>query len=317
VPFPVAILFDALAVQRLFATLGREVPLMGQARARIAAEAVHLSLPGGAVLADGANAVWLAAFGVPMAEAATVTGERRCLVMQAHAVYIVLAGAAGFATLAKVSQALFGTGVLAWGVLAGAAAPLALSCAIRGAFRNRAGARVHGLLASSAACLPARVARHALAWLDARSAAFSDADGAALRLARVPLGATVTAIALFFAGWMCESVESFVVVRLAHAPASVGFVDVMAFEAAVSLVRAAAPFAPAGLGLVDVGYVAVLRVLGVEDADVVAPAFVLLKRAKELVWVLIGYAAALVRTTPARTRSFVGTGSGLHLPPPA
>jgi hypothetical protein len=331
VPFPLAILFDAYGVRALFAALGRAVPLAGQARARIAAEAIHLSLPGGAVLADGANAWWLARRGIPMSEAAVVTGVRRGLVMRAHAAYIVVASVLGSATLARIAIGAFGTPWPAVLVLVGAAAPLALSFALFGAFQGDACARLHAAAARVAARLPAAVARPALVWLAARAAAFRAADGAVRRFARVPAPAMFEAAVFFFAAWLCESAESYVIVRLAHAPASLGFVEVMAFEAGLSLVRSAAPFAPSGLGLLDLGYVAVFRILGIPDAEVVAPAFVMLKRAKELVWILVGYAALLAHRArpgparkalvpapvPIRAAPFVGPGSALHLPPPA
>jgi hypothetical protein len=76
-------------------------------------------------------------------------------------------------------------------------------------------------------------------------------------------------------------------------------------EAGLSLVRSAAVIAPSGLGIVDLGYGAVLPALGADAG--VAAAFVLLKRAKEAAWVLAGYAVlAALRgraATPAPSAS--------------
>jgi uncharacterized membrane protein YbhN (UPF0104 family) len=46
---------------------------------------------------------------------------------------------------------------------------------------------------------------------------------------------------------------------------------------------------PAGLGVQDLGYVLFLKALGVPDATTVGTAFVLMKRGKDLFWVLLGF----------------------------
>jgi uncharacterized membrane protein YbhN (UPF0104 family) len=63
----------------------------------------------------------------------------------------------------------------------------------------------------------------------------------------------------------------------------------MVIETALILVRALAVPVPAGLGVQDAGYVLCLRALGVPDATTVGTAFVLLKRGKDLFWVVLGF----------------------------
>ena len=55
------------------------------------------------------------------------------------------------------------------------------------------------------------------------------------------------------------------------------------------MVRSVAVPVPAGLGVQDVGYVLCLKALGVPDATNVGTAFVLLKRGKDLFWILLGF----------------------------
>ena len=62
-------------------------------------------------------------------------------------------------------------------------------------------------------------------------------------------------------------------------------------------------FAPAGIGVQDVGYLAVLNAYGVPDANAIGPAFVVLKRMKELVFVAFGYALFVQRPQPAATQT--------------
>jgi uncharacterized membrane protein YbhN (UPF0104 family) len=63
----------------------------------------------------------------------------------------------------------------------------------------------------------------------------------------------------------------------------------MVIEATLILVRAMAVPVPAGLGVQDAGYVLCLRALAVPDATTVGAAFVLLKRGKDLFWILLGF----------------------------
>ena len=76
------------------------------------------------------------------------------------------------------------------------------------------------------------------------------------------------------------------------------FAAVLAFEPVVSFARSAAFFIPAGLGVQDAGYMALLRAAGIPDAINRAAAFVLLKRFKELFWIAVGW-MLLLANAPA------------------
>jgi len=101
----------------------------------------------------------------------------------------------------------------------------------------------------------------------------------------------VAAGACFALLFLAESAETFVLLRLLGA--EMGFAQVMAVEPLVSLLRALAFFVPAGLGVQDLGYVALLRLVGVPRAAAVGAGFVLLKRMKELVWTTVGWSVLL------------------------
>jgi uncharacterized membrane protein YbhN (UPF0104 family) len=65
---------------------------------------------------------------------------------------------------------------------------------------------------------------------------------------------------------------------------------------------------PAGIGVQDAGYVAFFGAFGVPDAATLGVAFVIVKRAKELLWIAVGLALFLV----------LGDGPGpLAIPAPA
>jgi uncharacterized membrane protein YbhN (UPF0104 family) len=92
---------------------------------------------------------------------------------------------------------------------------------------------------------------------------------------------------LLVVAWLLESVEAFVLLRLAGAPLSL--IEVLSFEAGLSVLRSAWFFAPAGLGGLDLGYLAVLHALGVPNATAVGAAFLVLKRGREVLWIALGY----------------------------
>jgi len=248
---------------------------------------VHLSLPGGAVVADSMTPFFLDRHaGVPLAAGAVGVGGRKWLLMRAHALYIVIGSIVAWSALATCSpHVLVGTW-LPWLVLASAAVPLALSAGMTGALAGgQRVARLHTLLSR------APLARR---WLRESGGSFVRADGHIEALTRRGGPRVQRATALYLAAWMVEALETLLLLRLVGA--HVGPADALALEVGLSLVRSAALFAPAGLGVQDLGYLTFLSALGVPDAGAVGAAFVLLKRGKELAWVTAGYATmALLR----------------------
>jgi hypothetical protein len=280
VPVALGMTFDAYATVLLLRALGHAATLGQVLPVRVASEALHLSMPAGVVAADTATAALLEArCEVPLRDGVVASLARRWLVMRAHSAYILLGALIGFTTLAAVSAKLLGRAGLPWAVLGSSLVPLILSMAVAASLLGRSTfSRLHSALAR----VPSR---RLAAWLQSRrhEATATDAQVARLRGARP---ATRMATASFLVCWCFEALESALLLHLVGA--DVTLPAVFAVEAGLSLVRSAAVIAPSGLGIVDLGYGAVLPALG---ADVgVVPAFVLLKRAKELVWVLAGYA---------------------------
>jgi hypothetical protein len=271
---------DAYGAVLLLRSLGHSVTLAQMFPVRAASEALHLSFPAGVVAADAATAALLQTrCDVPLGDGTVASLARRWLVMRAHAFYIVVGAAAGASALTLLSRPLLGRAGLAGVVLASALVPAALSSAVGASLLGRS---TFSRMCAALGRLPsARLAR----WLAARreAARATDAQVARLRSARRTIHA---ATAAFFFCWCFEALETALMLRLLGA--DIGLTSVFAIEAGLSLVRSAAVIAPSGLGVVDMGYATVLPVLGAEAG--VAPAFVLLKRSKELAWVLVGYA---------------------------
>jgi hypothetical protein len=278
-PFALGMTIDAYSTVVLLRAMGYRTTLAQMVLIRIATEALHLSVPAGFVASDTATAVLLEAQSdVPLRDGIVASIARKWLVMRAHAIYIAMGAVGGFTALAAASRQLLGGGALPWIVLASAAIPLGASLALGAGLLGRSAfARLHAGLGR----LPwSRVRR----WADVRrhEALATDAQVACLRASRT---ATTTATLGFLGCWCVEALESAFLLRLVGA--DVRLPAIIAIEAGLSLVRALTVVAPSGLGVVDLGYATVLPALGADAGS--AAAFVLLKRAKELVWVIAGY----------------------------
>lgn len=121
-------------------------------------------------------------------------------------------------------------------------------------------------------------------------------SGLALTETSLPPGNGLMAFALFLASWIAEAVDTYLV--LLFLGAGLPFIAVLSFEGLLSLLRSLAIFVPAGLGVQDLGYLLVLQGLGVPGAAVLGTAFLLLKRSRELVLVIVGW-IGLGREWPA------------------
>jgi hypothetical protein len=292
-PFVGATALDAFGSGLLLQALGRSLPLARLLPIRIATEALHVTAPAGFVVADSATASLLEThFGVPLSEGAALAVARKWLVMRAHAGYITLGAACGAGVLAAVSSRLLGGRWLPWAVCASALVPLTLSAGLGAAFRGR-GARG-----------PLRTALGKISWPALERRARSWRTGAAAiddHLARIGGSRSLTwlATASFFAGWLFESIETALIVRLVGGPLDLSMA--MAAEVSISLVRSLGAVAPAGMGVQEASYVVLLPAMGVSPD--IAAAFALLKRGKELVWIGIGYALLGAMRRPEAARA--------------
>lgn len=279
VPFPVGMALDGAAWGLLLGRLGHRVPLARLFRVRMATEAVTIAVPAGGILTEALGPVLLADR-APIASSFTSSAAKRWLIIRTHGYYVILAAIAGFAFLANASSSLLGHRALPWIVLASAAALVAVSIATQiAATRIGIAARIHGALSKLKG---SRWLGRLAAMADDR-ASFQRVDG---ELRDLGAGWHVAPAALLLGTWLFESLETFLILRLLGAPVS--YLDIVAIEAALSVVRSAAVFAPAGLGVQDLGYLAFFGVLGIADVAAIGPAFLVAKRSKELVFVTTG-----------------------------
>jgi hypothetical protein len=279
-PFPVGLAFDCLAWRRLLVALDRRIPLRVLFRVRLSTEAVSLSTPAGAVWAEALAPVLVARRShAHVSDVVAASTARRWLVVRMHAVYVTGAAALGFPALSHASRKLVGSDALVVVVVTGAAGLLLLANGIEMlTARGRVAGRVSGVLAST------RFLR-VRAWLETRQHHFTAADVSIARLSNERRATRAASLGLLCL-WLVEGCETFLILHLLGA--DLGLATVMSFDAALSVVRSAAVFAPAGIGVQDLGYLAVLEAYGVPESSGIASAFIVLKRMKEAFWVLVG-----------------------------
>jgi uncharacterized membrane protein YbhN (UPF0104 family) len=278
-PFAAGMALDAWGMVALLRALGHRTTLAQMLPVRFASEALHVTLPAGFVAADGATAVLLEKrCDVPVRDGVVASIARKWLVMRSHAAYILAGAVAGFAALATLAGVVH-MPALPWIVAASAAVPLVLAEGVRAGLLGRSTfSRLHAVAGKIRS-------RRLAAWVASRKhdATASDAQATRLRGAR---GATAVATLAFLGCWCFEALESALILRLVGV--HVDLAAVFAVEAGLSMVRSIVVIAPSGLGVVDLGYATVFAALGADPGS--AAAFVLLRRAKEAVWVAIGYA---------------------------
>jgi uncharacterized membrane protein YbhN (UPF0104 family) len=282
VPYFVVICCDTLGWRRLLALAGCRLGLRRAFAVRLPAEAVGLSLPSGTVFTEVVALHLLRRrYGVaPAPGVASLAGRRLYLAFGFGAV-LVASSIAGHRTLVAASPRVIGAPGLEWVGLAAGAMLIAGSLAMAAMWSGSAiGERLHRVLFR----LPLAPLHR---WLERSRDTFAAVDRSMARSFAGPAAGFAVTAACFAGVWLTETVETFFFMTLLGAHLS--FRQVFSFDPLLTLVRGLAFFVPAGLGFQDFGFVAFLRGLGVANAVTLGAAFVLVKRAKELFWILAGY----------------------------
>ncbi len=282
-PNLVVTLIEAVAWWRSFGLLGSRPPFLRLVGVRLAVEATMLGLPSGAVISESLQP-WLLKrrCGVPLETAVVASVGRKFFVVVSHAFVLAVATVLAWPLLEGISRDTIRRGGLPWLLLATSAfmfATFGVGLAMSG--RARLADRTRAFLV--------RVGSRWLGpWLERHALRFRSADESLLRFFEKERGALVTPLLLYSAGWVVRGAETFLFLGLLGA--GVSFTTALVVETAIIVVRSVAVPVPAGLGVQDVGYVLFLKALGVPDATTVGTAFVLLKRGKDLFWILVGFA---------------------------
>ena len=244
---------------------------------------------------------------------------RKFFVVVSHGLVLAAATIVAWPLLARLSRETIGRPGLPW-VMLGVSAfmiatfgvGLALSGRARLAERTRAGLDRFG-------------GRWLGSWLERHALRFQRTDDHLVAFFERERGALALPLLLYSAGWVVRGVETWA--SSGFSAVELPLLTAVVVETAIIVVRSVAVPVPAGLGVQDVGYVLCLQALGVPDATTVGTAFVLLKRGKDLFWILLGFVlmalgqrgssapavAAMTVTRPASPRA---PAPPTALPPP-
>jgi uncharacterized membrane protein YbhN (UPF0104 family) len=274
-PTAVAMGVDAEGWRLVLRALGSDVRWSALVRARLAVESIVLSAPGGPVAGEAIKVgllSWRAGVPVPTG-AASLALTKACL-WGGEAIYLLAASAALAAGAAAATHGLLSL------TLGGAAAVATLSALAFAVLRGgEAAARGGAWLAR----VPIERFRR---WIEARREALATLDQSTRSFFAAPPSLRARCLAMFTLEWFVEGAETLLILRCIGVDISVG--QALALDGVTSLLRAAAFFVPAGIGVQDVTQLLLLRRLGVSDASAAAAALIFIKRTKEVFWVFTG-----------------------------
>ncbi|WP_257456109.1 flippase-like domain-containing protein [Archangium lipolyticum] len=283
-PYALSATVDGVAWSRILAVLERRVAPLRLLSFRLSADALLISLPGGAFFAETLKPMLLTRrCGVPLHESVSVLAARKCLIVLGHGLFLGLGVALGWDFLVTSSQRVLGVSGLPH-LAMGAA--LALILLAGGSAWSLGGGALAGRLGRLLERLPSRGLKR---WLEGRKAGFARADG---HLGRMLAPRESLLPALLYVGmWVADATETFLLLRLLGL--EVGFGEALALEGIMSVLKVLVFFVPAGLGVQDAGYAAFIGGLAGPGALHLAAAFVLLKRAREVLLIAVGYGLLL------------------------
>jgi len=293
VPALVALGLECVGWSRVFESLGQRVAIRPLLRVRLMTEAVAQTLPLGVIWAESLKPMLLGRHAaMPASRAVAGLFARKYLLVGSQATYVALLSTFGFATLAKLSLSLTGHVAFAWSAFVASGVLCLTALALCGTFaRGCAAERVLALLRR----VPNRRFQRGLL---RREASFANTDRLTERYFELGFARMTLAPGVFFlCGWLCESLESFLILKLLGV--ELDFFAVASIEVCLSFLKNVLFVLPAGIGVQDVGYVSCLSALGVPDALNVGAAFSALKRGKELFWAAVGYALLASDLRPA------------------
>lgn len=287
-PYLLILALDTAGWRQVFVAVRGGIPYSRLLAVRLSCEAVNVGLPGGAVWSETiAPGLLHRHFGMSLRESIAALATKKWLLMLGHAFYIFVGFVFGYSLLESWSPAMLGHGGLPWLVLLSGALPLAAAVFMWSMLCR--GAVAHWLHAALA-----KIPVFGLASaMERRQRQFLDASAVLGQYTSASRAFGLPATLLFLASWLMEAVEAYVILRLLGV--EVGFVEVMAFDGVLSVVRSLAFFTPGGLGVQDLGFLFFFDAMGLPGGAAAGAAFVIIKRSKELFWVLVGALLLLIK----------------------
>jgi uncharacterized protein (TIRG00374 family) len=280
VPTFFVLLSDTLGWQATFEQPSR-LPLARLWRVRVATDAVAGSLPAGVALGESLRVLLLQRqFGLTIPQAAANVVVAKLAMALSQGLFLVCGVAIAGLPIGVGSPAGARPGTDVIGIIVA----LAFAATMGGALLLLAHGRI---LTRALGRIRSMGTPRWRGWWARLEGPVEHLDQGFAMLTRVPRRQVALALALFFVGWMCLAIEDWLILRLFGAHVSLAIA--ISVEAVVSIVRIFFFLVPGGLGAQEAGYYGLLVAYGVPNAESIAAAFVIAKRAKELFWIALGY----------------------------
>jgi uncharacterized protein (TIRG00374 family) len=282
VPYLLLHVIETVAWRRLFPGGAGPVPFFRLFKIQLVTETISMTLPAGVAVGEPLRP-WLCRrfLGIPLPDGFASIALRKLLLGAAQGIYTVLGAFAGFAMLQDVSTRVLGFGGL--GIimaLAGTTVTVAFLFLLIMMTSGKAVQNLHRLLM----LVPFSRVRE---WLLRQEEGFAETDRKLQSVKADGVAGFVPLMLLYVCAWMMLGFESYLILQLLGV--KVTFLQVLAFDTALAMLRAIFFFIPSGLGIQDLGYLAFFQALGINDYLAYGGAFVLLRRLKEVIWYAIGY----------------------------
>ncbi|MCL4178735.1 MAG: flippase-like domain-containing protein [Verrucomicrobia bacterium] len=130
----------------------------------------------------------------------------------------------------------------------------------------------------------ARLSRRVRAWFERHRERVREVDDEIRGFYHRQPGWLALSVGAYFAGWVCDSIEIWLVSAILGWP--LDWTQAMAIEAFVGVAKALGTFVPASMGVQESGVVLLFRAFGLGSTE--ALAYALIRRARELVYALVG-----------------------------
>jgi uncharacterized protein (TIRG00374 family) len=248
---------------------------------RLVADAVFMSLPSGAVIAEALQPYLLRRRGgLPFEEAVVGVIARKIFIIFSQGLFLGLSVVVAYPILQGASQKAIGRAGLPVLLLFTATLLMAIAGVLAAIF-------FYGQVAQRSRRALERLGLSWLRpWLERNAHRFGATDRYLARYFASAPARLALPLPAFLMMWVTKAFETWLFLRLLGTPITFG--AAMALETTIFLVRVLVVPVPGGLGVQDLGYVLFMRAFAVPDAITIGTTLALLKRGKEIVWTMVG-----------------------------
>jgi hypothetical protein len=249
---------------------------------QLIAETVSMTLPAGVAVGEPLRPFLCLRFmGIPVPSGVASVAIRKLMLGVAQGIYTVFCAMLGFSFLQSVSINMLGFHGLGYIMIgAGSVVFLIFLALLLLLLDGKAAQKLHTFLM----LVPFKKAQK---WLLSKESSFQDTD-VELKSFSGPFSRRLLPIMLIYVlAWFMLAIESYIILNLLGI--QITFIQVLAIDASLTMLRVLFFFIPSGLGVQDLGYMAFFQALGIHDFLAYGGAFVLVRRFKELLWYAFGY----------------------------